>query len=88
MSRSLSFWSFTLLLAWGSTVLKAKAPSESGIKPNTQPATHSVIAMVPDPMRSTAFSLGFIAIAMTYRRAWLTRRKKITPLDSPSSTAA
>ena len=44
--------------------------------------------MVPDPMRSTAFSLGFIAIAMTYRRAWLTRRKKITPLDSPSSTAA
>jgi hypothetical protein len=70
MKRSIAFWIFTLLMAWGATVLKAKPPSEQKGNFASELQHLPIVAVLPDPIRSTALSLGFVAIALTYRRAW------------------
>jgi hypothetical protein len=70
MKRSIAFWIFTLLMAWGATVLKAKSPTEQKENFANSLQHLPIAAALPDPIRSTALSLGFVAIALTYRRAW------------------
>lgn len=76
MVRGITFWVFTLLVAWGATALKAKTLMDKNIGLAPSSEFQAIIDISPNSSRSIAFSLGFIAVALTYRHAWLNRPRR------------